>query len=150
MNEFCLGFHWSLFPRFKLTIFKHWFRWWLGADQATSHYLNQWWLIYWCIYVSLGLNELTDLIDIWIKTQFLFKKMHFENVSKMSVILFTPQSVKYMYSDSFVVIWINNAWPESDSKLIHFMSQQESIFWCREHQGSFCEHAQPMRDDVTM
>ena len=25
---------------------------------ATSHYLNQWWLIYWCIYASLGLNEL--------------------------------------------------------------------------------------------
>ena len=30
----------------------------LGADQATSHYLNQWWLIYWRIYASLGLNEL--------------------------------------------------------------------------------------------
>ena len=23
-----------------------------------SHYLNQWWLIYWCIYASFGLNEL--------------------------------------------------------------------------------------------
>ena len=28
------------------------------ASQATSHYLNQWWLIYWRIYASLGLNEL--------------------------------------------------------------------------------------------
>ena len=27
--------------------------------QAPSHYLNQWWLVYWRIYVSLGLNELT-------------------------------------------------------------------------------------------
>ena len=27
-------------------------------DQATSHYLNQWWLNYWRIYASLGLNEL--------------------------------------------------------------------------------------------
>ena len=26
MNEFCLGFHWSLFLRFELTIFYHWFR----------------------------------------------------------------------------------------------------------------------------
>ena len=26
--------------------------------QATSHYLNQWWLVYWRIYASLGLNEL--------------------------------------------------------------------------------------------
>ena len=32
---------------------------WLGADQATSHYLDQWWLINWRIYASLGLNELT-------------------------------------------------------------------------------------------
>ena len=29
------------------------------AGQATSHYLNQWWLVYWRIYASLGLNELT-------------------------------------------------------------------------------------------
>ena len=27
------------------------------AGQATSHYLNQWWLDYWRIYVSLGRNE---------------------------------------------------------------------------------------------
>ena len=59
MYEFRLKFHWSLFLRFQLTIFQHWFRYWFGAVQATSHYLNQWWLIYWCIYASLGLNELT-------------------------------------------------------------------------------------------
>ena len=58
MYEFRLRFHWSLFPRFKLTIFHHWFWWWLGADQATSHYLNQWWFVYWRIYASLGSNEL--------------------------------------------------------------------------------------------
>ena len=40
---FWLQFHWSLFLRVQLTIFQHWFRWWLGADQATSHYLNQCW-----------------------------------------------------------------------------------------------------------
>ena len=32
----------------------------VGAEQATSHYLNQLWLIYWCIYASLGLNELMN------------------------------------------------------------------------------------------
>ena len=58
MLEFRLKFHWSLFLRVQLTIVHHWFRWWLGADQATSHYLNQWWLDYWRIYASLGLNEL--------------------------------------------------------------------------------------------
>ena len=58
MYEFSLGFHWRLFLRFHLTIFQHWFRSYFGADQATSHYLNQWWLIGWCIYASFGLNEL--------------------------------------------------------------------------------------------
>ena len=39
-----LKFHWSLFPGIQLTISHHWFRWWLGPDQGTSGYLNQWWL----------------------------------------------------------------------------------------------------------
>ena len=59
MNDIRLKFHLSLFLRFQLTIFKHWFRSWLGTDQATSYYLNQWWFVYWRIYASLGLNELT-------------------------------------------------------------------------------------------
>ena len=59
--EFRLKFHWSLFQRFQLTIFQHWFRLWLGADQATSHYLNQYRVDHWRIYASLGLNELTLL-----------------------------------------------------------------------------------------
>ena len=59
MFEFRLKFHWSLFLRFQLTIFQHWFRYWLGAVQATSHYLNKWCLVYWRVYASLGLNELT-------------------------------------------------------------------------------------------
>ena len=59
MFEFRLKFHWSLFLRVQSTICQHWFKYWLGADQATSHYLNQWWLHYRRIYASLGLNELT-------------------------------------------------------------------------------------------
>ena len=43
MFEFCLRFDWSLFLRLKWTVFQHWFRWWLGANQATSHNLIQWW-----------------------------------------------------------------------------------------------------------
>ena len=60
MYEYRLKFHWSLFLRVKLTISHHWFRLWLGADQATSHYLDQWWLDYRRIYASLGLNELIN------------------------------------------------------------------------------------------
>ena len=58
MFDFRLQFHWSLFLRVQLTLFKHWFWLWLGAVQATSHYLNQWWLVYRRIYASLGPNEL--------------------------------------------------------------------------------------------
>ena len=56
--ELHLRFHWSLFLGVWLRIFQHWFKLWLGTVQATSHYLNQWWLVYWRIYASLGLNEL--------------------------------------------------------------------------------------------
>ena len=61
------NFDWNLFPRVQLTKFefRHWFRWWLGAGQASSHYLNQWWLVYRRIYSSLGLNELSNFIFIW-------------------------------------------------------------------------------------
>ena len=62
--EFRLRFHWSLFLRVQLTIIQHWFRWWLGAGQATSHYLNQWRFVYWRIYASVGLNELSSLLCV--------------------------------------------------------------------------------------
>ena len=63
MFEFRLNFQWSMFPKVQLTIFQHWFRWWLGAVQATSHYMNQIWLVYRRIYASLGLNVLNDPME---------------------------------------------------------------------------------------
>ena len=41
----------------------------LGADQVRSHCLNQWWLDYWRIYASFGLNELRPGmgVQIWKK-----------------------------------------------------------------------------------
>ena len=62
--EFRLRIHWSLFLKVQSTIFQHWFIYWLGAVQATSHYLNQWWLNYWRIYASLSLNGLTPQCHI--------------------------------------------------------------------------------------
>ena len=64
MFEFRLKFHWCLFPRAQFTISQHWFRWWLGADQPTSHYLNQWCIVYRRIYASLGLNELSKWLPV--------------------------------------------------------------------------------------
>ena len=44
----CMNFDYNLtevrtFLGVELTIFQHWFRKWLGANQVTTHYLNQWW-----------------------------------------------------------------------------------------------------------
>ena len=67
MYEFRFRIHWSLFLKLKLTIFQHWFASWFATDPAISHYPNQWWLVYWRIYVSLGLNEVVfnQLIGPW-------------------------------------------------------------------------------------
>ena len=58
MYEFDLRFHWNLFLRFKLTIFQHWFRWWLDANQATSQYADP---VHWCIYAALE----GDVLNSW-------------------------------------------------------------------------------------
>ena len=76
MYEVYLRFHWSLFLRFELTISQHWFRQWLGADQATSHYLNQWWIVNWCIYASLGLTYLSGWRQLTVVT---FQDMSYDS-----------------------------------------------------------------------
>ena len=81
--EFRWKFHWSLFLRVQLTIFQHWFRYWLGAVQATSHYLNQWWLVYWRIYASLGLNELTYMHKTCIPRQRILYLWHLMRQSRI-------------------------------------------------------------------
>ena len=86
--EFRLKFHWSLFLRVLWTIFQHWFWWWLGADQATSHYLNQCRLDHWRIYASLGLNE---LIEIYVTSDSKRRRMSKVRViSHYSTLLLSP------------------------------------------------------------
>ena len=38
--------------------------------QTTSHYLNQWWLVYRRIYASLGLNKLIHAVQISIEYRY--------------------------------------------------------------------------------
>ena len=33
----------NLLLRVQLTIYQHWFIWWLDPEHPTNHYLNQWW-----------------------------------------------------------------------------------------------------------
>ena len=90
-------FHWSLFLGVQLTIIQHWFRQWLGAGQTTSHYLNQWCLVYWRIYASLGLNVLThwgrDKMEDNLQTTFsnAFSSMENARIAIMISLKFVPK-----------------------------------------------------------
>ena len=66
LHEVRLKFQWSVFLSVQLTLFHHWFRQWLVPNQATSHFLNQWWLFYGGIYASLSLNELKESYRVFI------------------------------------------------------------------------------------
>ena len=61
----------GLFPTAQLTVDKHWFRYWLGTEQVTSHYLNQQWSssLSDLLAILAGLNELI-LENIWIFRNF--------------------------------------------------------------------------------
>ena len=85
--EFRLKCHWNLFLRVQLTIFQHWFRYWLGADYATSHYLNQWLLDYRHIYASIGLNELNFFMRITVKLSLHERKPAFVKITAACVLL---------------------------------------------------------------
>ena len=59
---FWLKFHRSMFRRVQLTKSQHWFRYWLGPEQTTSHCLNQCWpRLITHIYAALGRDELTQI-----------------------------------------------------------------------------------------
>ena len=64
MFEFRMQFDWSLFLRVQLTISQHWFRQWLGAYQATSHYLNQSGLPYRRVYHCICVTRPQQVIGI--------------------------------------------------------------------------------------
>ena len=64
MNKFRLKFRWSWFLRVQSTTSQQWFRKRVGANQTTSHYLNQWWLFSWRICVSRGFNELALVLCV--------------------------------------------------------------------------------------
>ena len=58
---FWFKFHWNLFLGVQLTITQHWFRYMLGAEQATSHNLNP------CSADSL--KHICDTKGRWVKVQ---------------------------------------------------------------------------------
>ena len=68
---FWLKFH--LLSKFRFAIFQHWFR--FGAEQATSHYLNQWWPSL-RTHECITWPELINTIDARVRIQYIPRNMH--------------------------------------------------------------------------
>ena len=109
MCEFRLKFHWSLFLRVRLTIFQHWFRYWLEAGQATNRYLKQVWLDYRRIYAPFDLNELTTIEWYTTNYEYVFRRSIFtwekKSVYNGEEICFDRQGFK---SRGFVTVIVTN------------------------------------------
>ena len=87
MYELQLKFHWSLFPRVQLTIFS------FGSDNGLSPG-RRWWLFYWRINASLGLNELNNQgIKQWISQQ---------------VSMDLSYTYTYLYIYIYIYIWVSS------------------------------------------
>ena len=102
--SFLLRFHWSLFLRFQciyeLTISQHWFRYWFGPSQATSHCLNQCWLVYERIgYTSFRLNELTH--RTWDKMANISQTTFSNAVSSSKTLVFWLITIWYKFVPNY-------------------------------------------------
>ena len=93
--EFRLQFHWSLLLRDQLTIIQHWVRYWFGANQAPSHYLNQWWPIlptHICVARPQWVNNPT-LPHLVGRHQIKTNQSHGHNVSFNPYLLYKPSMI---------------------------------------------------------
>ena len=98
MHKFRLRFHKILFPKVQLTISEHWFRKWLGPDQATSHYLKQCWFADAYMHHSASMSlYINTLHTVWISylrynssQPYLYANMYLS----MSEISFTDSKVQ--------------------------------------------------------
>ena len=61
-----------MYLRIQLTISQNWFRKWLGAGQATTHCLNQWWLIYWHSLNELMMLSQMMIVMYWSKNKLMY------------------------------------------------------------------------------
>ena len=121
--KFRLKFHWILFLWVQLTIFQHWFRKWLDAVQATSHYLNQWWLVYRRIYMrpSASMSLISDSMLHFNPTYCDISKLHpcekvigiffrhtfFITQFLLFVLVFIHNICEVVSMDSFEFCWIS-------------------------------------------
>ena len=130
--EFRLIFHWRLFLRVLLSIVYHWFRKWLGAVQATSHYLNQWLLVYQRIYASFGLNELSKKNKKTSKESSMNWRFVDEFEVTDDVLITVGYALSYLVAYSCIIIqWhgISNALNAKGLNVLFVMQRKIDLIW---------------------
>ena len=100
---FWLEFHLILSQKARLMISQHWFRGWLGTEQATSHYLHQCCIVQWCIYGTRGrwvkyFNWLYDNVIDRREVGTRFASLIFANMRLANLV---PTSRRYQIAHSF-------------------------------------------------
>ena len=107
--EFRLIFHWSLFLSVKLITLKHWLTYWLGADQATSHYINQ--SMLYLGYCCLWVNDTRAIFDI-----------------QLCLWVFRVTVMAALISYHFAYIWNNIGDNGSWCKMVHGGKMKHRVF----------------------
>ena len=82
-------------PKDPINNIRHWFRYWLGVDQARSNYPNQWCIDFRHIYVLQDLNELRQKFKIHIVSNWIYNiNTHVKWIYFLSKKYIPLQSVK--------------------------------------------------------
>ena len=142
MTKLWFKFHWNMFSGVQLTISQHWFRWWLGAEQATSHYLNQWW--------PSSLTHICGTRGKWVKQSLRSLSYWWRSYSaQIFVLVMLPHGIFYVsvhfYRNQTTETLLKHFWV---IYLLHLCSCVEDIFlddgYCHCHK-SFWTKARPLR-----
>ena len=89
-------------PYGKIDLGQHWFRWWLVAYSAPSHYINQCWVIVNCTLrnkLQWNFNKNTEL--------FIHKNASQNTVCKMAAILSRGRWVKFLSEIAVLPTWFH-------------------------------------------
>ena len=119
IGKFWYCFHWSLFLVVWFMRIHNWFRSWLGTEQATDHYLQQWWhgsAMHMCI--TWG-NELILCHFIWKQARFCLK--HYDDLSDLLLQEFRVNKADSARPITYFNDWRNHV--DEKRKIIHYMSK---------------------------
>ena len=85
----------KIWLKFESRIFQNWFRWWLGADLATSHYLNQWW--------SSLITHICVTRPQWVNDIFCQGKLYSVSAALFTVLCSLVPNAVYQFRNLYVV-----------------------------------------------